>query len=374
MLKPGDIIEFDRKTQFKFIRSLGEGGTGDTLLFEDETTNMLFAFKKYSPKNPDYIDEYYSRFVDEIKILFKTSHPNIVRIYHYYLYPEWKLGYLQMEYINGIPINKFEPLLWSKEWHDIFIEVISAFEYLESNGILHRDIRPQNILIDEMENIKIIDFGFGKNLKCREQNSNSVFLNWPVTELPEETQLEGIYNHQTEIYFVGKLFYHLLREQIEEFKFYHIVEKMIKVKPNQRYKSFNEVSKEISKGILSEVDFTDSEKRIYIDFADQLTNHISKFYDKFIPMNDINTTINSLANLIRDSALEKYIQANNLLINCFVNGRYSYYKKNDIEVDCVKAFYELLISLKTQKQKIVLDNISLRLSKIEIKIEDDLPF
>jgi len=74
MLKPGEIVEFDRKKLFKYIRPLGEGGTGDTHLFEDETTDMLFAFKKYVPKNSDFIDEYYIRFVDEIKILFGISH------------------------------------------------------------------------------------------------------------------------------------------------------------------------------------------------------------------------------------------------------------------------------------------------------------
>lgn len=62
---------------------------------------MLFAFKKYVPKDFNYIDELYKRFVDEIKILFTISHPNIVRVYNYYLYPEIKHGYLQMEYIEG---------------------------------------------------------------------------------------------------------------------------------------------------------------------------------------------------------------------------------------------------------------------------------
>lgn len=84
MLKAGDIVEFDRIKQFRYIESLGEGGTGDTHLFKDETTDMLFAFKKYAPKDLDFIDEYYSRFVEEIKILFRISHPNIVRVYNYY--------------------------------------------------------------------------------------------------------------------------------------------------------------------------------------------------------------------------------------------------------------------------------------------------
>lgn len=86
-MKSGDIIELNRKKQFKYVKVLGEGGTGDTHLFLDYTTNMNFAIKKYSPKQLEYRDDFYNRFVEEIKILFNLSHPNIVRIYNYYLYP-----------------------------------------------------------------------------------------------------------------------------------------------------------------------------------------------------------------------------------------------------------------------------------------------
>jgi len=374
LLKPGDIIEFNRAKQFKYIKPLGRGGTGDTHLFLDETTDMLFAFKKYSPKDMDYIDNHYARFVEEIKILFKLSHPNIVRVYNYYLYPEAKIGYLQMEYIDGTPIDEFEPDGWGKEWHDIFIELISAFEYLEKNNILHRDIRPANILIDKEENVKIIDFGFGKRLKNEEREGKSVLLNWPVSELPEEVLMNGIYNHQTEIYFIGKLFYNLIKEEINQFRFKHIIEKMINPSIKSRYKSFGEVSKAISTGILSDIDFTESEKQIYQKFADQLTKHIVNFIDGYYPINDVNVITNSLAELIRDSSLEKYIQANNRLINCFVKGNYKYINRIDIEVECVKKFYELLIKLPPQKQKIVIDNIFTRLSTIKITMDDELPF
>ena len=62
-----------------------------------------------------------------------------------------------MEYVDGVSIDKFEPDGWGKDWNDIFSETIAAFEYLEQHGILHRDIRPANILIDRDENVKIMD-------------------------------------------------------------------------------------------------------------------------------------------------------------------------------------------------------------------------
>jgi len=343
-------------------------------MFEDETTDMLFAFKKYVPKDLEFIDEYYMRFVNEIKILFKISHPNIVRVYNYYLYPEHKTGYLQMEYIEGSAIDEFDANFWGKNWDDIFIEVVDAFEYLELKGILHRDIRPANILIDTDFNVKVIDFGFGKKLEKKEHDGKSVALNWPVTEYPEEILLDGTYNHKTEIYFIGKLFQHLLANKLNEFKFEKIIKKMIQVNPTQRYKSFSEVSEAISTGILNEIDFTDTEKKVYLAFADQLSSHIARYVDKYETVNDVNITIKLLASLISDSALEEYIQANNRLISCFINGRFSYYQDINIEVDYVKNFYELLIRLAPQKQRIVLDNIYTRLSKIKVEADDEIPF
>lgn len=224
MLK-GEVIEFERKKHFKYIGPLGSGGTGDAQLFEDEFTKLKYAFKKYSPKNLEYIDEYYSRFIDEIKILFQISHPNIVRVYNYYLYPDAKVGYLQMEYFQGEAINEYAVVPWENSWNDIFKETILSFKYLEANAILHRDIRPQNILVNPQGDIKIIDFGFGKKLEQAEKDGKSVVLNWPVTNLPKETLRDGTYNHQTEIYFVGKLFKNIPNLNDFDFRYKHILEK-----------------------------------------------------------------------------------------------------------------------------------------------------
>lgn len=375
MLKPGDIIEFDRKKQFKHIKPLGSGGTGDAHLFKDETTDMLFAFKKYVPKDTQYVDEHYDRFVDEIKILFKISHPNVVRVYNYYLYPEKRLGYLQMEYINGKTISEFEPTLYSKDWENIFTETISAFLYLESLNILHRDVRPANIMIDESENVKLIDFGFGKKLIDQDLEGRSVLLNWPVTHWPDETANEGIYNHQTEIYFVGKLFKSVLKEEFESFKFKHIIEKMIKLSPQERYKTFNDISTDISQGVIGEIDFTEEEKEVYRNFAEILSNHIVKFNSRYEPIKEINIILGRLSTLIRNSSLETFIQDNRSLIECFIEGPYTFYKAVNIKVTKIIDFYKLLQRLEPYQQKIVLDNIDTRLSKIKIEVEmDDLPF
>ena len=382
-IEKGNIVSFDMKKKFKYVDSLGKGGTGNALLFKDETTDMLFAIKKYETEDETHKNEFYDRFVDEIKILFRISHPNIVRVYNYYLYPEEKVGYLQMEYVKGSTLDKYAAFPFDddwKEWEDIFKETVLAFEYLEKNNILHRDIRPQNILIDEKGNVKIIDFGFGKVLSTdsqdNENDDNSIILNWPVTQLPEDITLYGKYNHTTEIYFLGKLFEHVIKENNikDTFKYNHIIEKMVQIEREKRYQSFSEIVSAISELMIRENFFNDSERSIYLKFASDLNNHIAKLSSQ-IKRKNINQVIEKLQKVLRNNMLDEFIQSNSELIHCFTDEFSTYYSRIDIEYKTVEDFYKLLIALPEDKKQIVLDNLYTKLSNIKIEQEfDDLPF
>lgn len=374
----GKTIEFNNmKKTFQYVRKLGFGGTGDTHLLKDNTTNMEFAFKKYVPKDQTKKDELYERFVDEIKILFKISHPNIVRIYNYYLYSDIKLGYLQMEYIEGTSIDKYEPLL-EADWNSIFLQVINAFKYLEEKNILHRDIRPQNILIDKLGKVKIIDFGFGKILEKNENDKNSIILNWPVSKFPEEVTLEGEYANYTEIYFIGKLFEYILTNKnigAETFNYFNIINRMIEYQVKDRYKTFEEVYTDISNGLFSEFNFLDDEKRIYREFSDSVFEKISEYSSEYNPIINTEKIIENIANVLRKNSLEFYIQNNSELIRCFIDNGFTYNNKTNIEKDKVEKFYKWLISLPNNKQINVIENINTKLSNIKVRKEyDDLPF
>lgn len=376
-LEKGKIVDFDMKKQLKYIEPLGKGGTGKALLFKDEITDVFFAVKKYETEDDSHREEYFERFVNEIKILYKVTHPNIVKVYNCYLYPEKQVGYLQMEYIKGSKISEYSPLPWDKDWDVIFKETISAFEYLEKNNILHRDIRPENILIDENQNVKIIDFGFGKILKTEDENEkNSIVLNWPVTQFPEDIVLYHKYDHTTEIYFVGKLFKHLLEKdnRIENFKYSSILTKMVQVEREKRYQSFSEIVSDISGFIFDEDYFSSEEKQIYQVFSNELHAHIVKF-NKTIERREMDDIVQLLQKVLRDNMLEEYIQANNDLISCFINVGYTYRSEIDIERSVVEDFYKMFISMSDDKKQIILDNIYTKLSNIKVEEdEDDLPF
>ncbi|MBL1230314.1 protein kinase family protein [Enterococcus sp. BWB1-3] len=380
-MKAGENVEFNQSKFFKFIRELGSGGTGVTNLFKDETTDTLFAIKKYQPSksNSEYEEDFYLRFVDEIKILFQLSHPNIVRVYNYYLYPQYTLGYLQMEYIEGVPIDEYVDNN-IVDLNQLFRSVIDAFVCLEDNNILHRDIRPANIMVDNDGQIKVIDFGFSKILDS-DNSENSIYLNWPATEFPNEVINSNEYTSQTEIYFLGYLFRKLIQlDSNEDFKFSNVLEKMCEVDSKNRYENFENISADIAKGVLSNMSFTEEEKNIYLNMAESLMGIIIRFYGKFTPAIEVNKVLNDLEIVLKSSILEDFIQNNDLLVEAFVDNSYTCSSNHYIRVSTVEKFYRMFLNSDYQKKKIILENLKMRLSKIDIRkdpfdfSDDDLPF
>lgn len=384
VIEVGEVAEFDRKKYFRYVKPLGGGGTGDTFLFEDVTTKTLFAFKKYSPKGNNDESECYIRFVEEIKILYKLSHPNIVRVYNSYLYPEKLMGYLQMEYIEGKhideyinPDNPFDPP--SKDINALFVECIKAFQYLETKGILHRDIKASNILVDNEGNVKVIDFGFSKDVLEKPQSGEASVLILPQTQnLPDEEVYNGRYTVQTDIYYLGKLFEDLAEESatLWNFEYSSIIAKMTKQKPEKRYQSFLQISQEIIGSAFSAI-FTAADKVIYQKFADQLLDSIVEFTSPPVFQDDLSIIILNLGKVLEENVLEDYIQANNSLIGCFgVNFNYKFwnYPKKTISTAIFKDFFVWIKSLSPSNKKLVLKNIQNRFSRININDPVDLPF
>lgn len=175
--KEGEIVAFPTNRKYEFVRALKSGGTGKTILMQDTMLNKFFVCKKYSPMQKQYEKEFYNRFIDEIKIMYAIYDINIVRIFDYYLFPEHSTGYIIMEYVEGKNIDEYFKEEDTDKINSIFVQLINAFAYLEKNNILHRDVRPENVLIDDSGTVKLIDFGFGKNVNEVGNEENSIYLN-----------------------------------------------------------------------------------------------------------------------------------------------------------------------------------------------------
>lgn len=369
------IIEFLRSKDYKFIRNIGQGGTGKTILIKDENIDENFVCKKYSPYYEGHKEIYYKNFVDEIKLLHLLYHRNVVRVFNYYLYPEQTTGYILMEFIDGDSISVYIKENPDK-LNETFSQTISGFRHLEENGILHRDIRPENILVSNNDTVKIIDFGFGKKTYLDDSFNNSISLNWRYP-IPEDFAV-GIYDYKTEVYFIGKLFQEIIQENnLQNFAYSNVLLQMIDPNPTDRINSFFEVDRKIISDNGTDIEFSYAEQKSYQDFAVQLSFLLMKLENNADYLKDIDVIISSLNDIYRNSMLENIVQNPVAISRCFLKGAYYYDKGAEIKVDVLKSFLQLLRSVSADKKKIILNNIWQRFDKIEHydnDVNDDLPF
>ena len=376
-MEAGQVIKFSKPKYYEFVKALKAGGTGKTLLMRDSTINELFVCKKYDPEQKEYEDEFYNRFVEEIKIMYSVYHNNIVRIYDYFLYPEYKTGYIIMEYIKGENIEEYFRLADGEDINSIFVQIINAFLYLEQHNILHRDIRATNIMIDEKGDIKVIDFGFGKKLiKEQQENQASVLLNWPASKVPDEIYSEQ-YGIQTEIFYVGYLIKNIIEKyNIKCFKYGILLEKMIQVNPVNRIHSFEEIQNSVAEETFEQINFTDEEKEIYQKFANSICALLYQIKDSLSIEKDSSIIIEKLRVILRDNSLEEYITNVTTLISIFVKSDYRYYN-NRVEVYKVKDFYEFFLNQADAVKEIILNNLYGRIGNIPVidsAFDEELPF
>ena len=368
-----DIATFLRSKDFIILKDIGQGGTGKTKLLKDETINENFVCKKYSTFYPEQQALYYNNFVDEIKILYKVNHPNIVRVFNYYLYPEKLTGYIIMEYIDGVDIENYISSN-SNEINNIFLQVINGFKYLEEQNILHRDIRPNNILVSNEGAVKIIDFGFGKNISSTEDYGKSITLNWEYA-LPDEFN-NSIYDFRTEIYFVGKLFERIIqRNNLHTiFKYNNILHKMITPYYETRISSFYAIFREITSKNATFIRFSNNEKQIYGNIADLFMSVCSSIEYSTKYIDNIEVITKRLEQLVQKSLLEELVQNNCSFIECFITAPYRYKKAPIIPVENMIVFIDWWKNLSDEHKIIVLNNLWERFDTIKRIVKDDLPF
>lgn len=367
-----NTIRFIKEKDFTYIREIGQGATGKTVLLKDETIGEYFVCKKYSPYYPDDKKLYYENFVNEIKILYKINHQNIVRIFNYYLYPYEKTGYILMEFVDGVSIDQYIKSN-NQSINNIFFQVIQGFQYLEQINILHRDIRTSNVLVTTGEIVKIIDFGFGKYVASPNYCNKSITLNWEY-QVPDDFSKQ-IYDFKTEIYFIGKLFEKIISDNNLNsiFKFVDILSRMINPKYDNRINSFNDILSEISSDNLINSNFMEKDKIIYSNFADSLsTIFLSLSYSvKYI--DDANQITQSMKEIIQKTSLEKYIQNNDSLIHCFIQGSFKYKNSIYILVSCLTDFFDWWNKLSASNRNLVLYNLWGRFDRVD-REDYSLPF
>ncbi len=148
--------------RYKILELVGIGGMACVLRAQDLVMNRIVAIKIL---NDEYNgnEQAENRFIDESKAVAMLSHKNIVSIYDVAIYPDMK--YIVMEYLDGITLREYLDNKGALPWNEACIyilQVLRALEHAHSKGVIHRDIKPQNIILQKNGEIKVMDFGIAK--------------------------------------------------------------------------------------------------------------------------------------------------------------------------------------------------------------------
>jgi len=216
-LEPGRTI-----SHFRLEKLLGEGGMGAVYLAEDLTLSRRVAIKFMRRSmlatlpNPEIRKKVEQRFIREAKSAASINHPNIAQIYEANF--ETDHWYIAMEFIDGKPLDEIltkDGPMKAERALDIIAQVSHGLEYSwDSYKIIHRDIKPQNLMLSKRGHIKIVDLGLAKPIiesgeEELELTGAGVPVGTPYYMAPEQAA-GGTVNHQTDIFALGATVYELL--------------------------------------------------------------------------------------------------------------------------------------------------------------------
>ena len=198
--------------KYPVLREIGSGATSRVYLARDpfaerDVAIKVFLFDKHADEQQERMK--HKAFVAEASLAGKLNHPHIVDIFDAVVEPG--RSYLVMEYVPGTTLEAHADvatLLPVAKVVEIIFKCIRALEYAHRHGVIHRDIKPGNILLSQAGEAKVSDFGasFQQRLQDTTQISG---VGSPAYMSPEQVRLEPL-THQTDIYSLGVTMYRLL--------------------------------------------------------------------------------------------------------------------------------------------------------------------
>lgn len=242
---------------WEIVHHLGRGGMGD--VYEARRADGLYeqtvALKLIQGLSPARAE----LFETERRRLALMNHSGIARIIDGGTSSDGRL-YMAMEFVNGVPITEYvaKNKLNTKSTLKLFLGLCHAVAHAHGQLILHRDIKAQNVLVDDQATTRLIDFGIASDLDDTEQGHGAFSI---ATAAPEQLQGKSI-SVQTDVFALGVLLHELLTENspvrqkdsgmqadksaISNQDLYAIIEKALSLEPDARYASVSSLANDIS--------------------------------------------------------------------------------------------------------------------------------
>lgn len=209
MLEIGEILG----GRYEILKRIGSGGMADVYMAKDQKLNRNVAVKVLKR---EYVDDekFLKKFQIEAQAVASLTHPNIVNIYD--VGAENGVNYIVMELAGGITLKEYikkKGYLSPQETVDVSIQIASAISHAHNHHIIHRDIKPQNILISEDGMIKVTDFGIAKAANTNTVTSTATAMGSVHYISPE--QAKGRFcDEKSDIYSLGITMYEMITGKV----------------------------------------------------------------------------------------------------------------------------------------------------------------
>jgi WD40 repeat protein len=248
-LQAGTVLQ----ERYRIVSLLGRGGMGSVYRAWDTRLNAPVALKEMTPQpglDPDTLMRLRAQFRQEAEVLARLSHPNLVDVMDFY--EEEGNAYLVMKFIEGVSLARLiaregrlpEPqvLTWAKQ-------LIDALAYCHSRGILHRDLKPHNVIVTPEGQAVLVDFGLVKLWDPNDPHTQTVMRGAGTPEYAPPEQYspeEGHTDPRSDVYGLGATLYHALTGQAP-------LSSHVRIADPDRFRTPRELNPEVSEQVNSAV-------------------------------------------------------------------------------------------------------------------------
>jgi serine/threonine protein kinase/Tfp pilus assembly protein PilF len=199
--------------RYQIIEELGKGGMGKVYKAQDTDLKEKVAIKLLKPEiaaDKKTIE----RFRNELKFARKIRHKNVCQMYD--LNKEEGTHYITMEYVDGKDLKSMIRMMGQlSAGKTIYIakQVCEGLTEAHRLGVVHRDLKPQNIMVDEDGNARIMDFGIARSLKTKGITATGVMIGTPEYMSPEQVEGKEV-DQRSDIYSLGVILYEMVTGKV----------------------------------------------------------------------------------------------------------------------------------------------------------------
>ena len=235
-------------TKYTFVKDLGRGGMGTVYLAEDRELDRLVAIKVLN--TPEFTDDLRNRMIREAQIIARLEHPGIVPVHDVGTLPDGRI-YYAMKFVRGSRLDEYAAQGASlRDRLRKFQAVCDAVAFAHAHDVIHRDLKPQNIMIGSFGEVLVLDWGVAKiKAQMNADEEEGTIIGTESYMSPEQARGEiDQLDERADVYSLGAVLDFLLKDQSRVGKAADAIRlKAMAREKESRYVSASELSADIGR-------------------------------------------------------------------------------------------------------------------------------